>query len=274
MLVDTGAYAVLVLAIYCIVANRRLLTPFATAAAVLAREFSIAVVAFGVVRDLRRGISPLVVLATYSPAIAAFFAVRSYVSERWRGESEQLVTGTRLLDNLSYWNDPVYAGFFLYFALTVFGGISLFVAARAALAARHFAREPEWLAFCALILAAAAVGDADMWRYLAYLLPMVVVLFAVCAREMDLRGRRVIIMAALVCGATWLTQRPLKRIDVPTYFLDWFPYYIQKGNVPFEPIVSLWPVWAWRLMTAFILLWAMAAVPSFIALRPQHANRT
>jgi hypothetical protein len=109
------------------------------------------------------------------------------------------------------------------------------------------------------VLAAAAMGDADLWRYLAYLLPAAVVLFAVCARQAAL-PRRQMVAAAIVCVATILTQRPFQAIDVSAYFLDWFPYYIQQGeNVPLATLPALWPVWGWRFLMAAGLLWLLAA---------------
>jgi len=133
------------------------------------------------------------------------------------------------------------------------------VMARCGVALRHCLREPEWAVYSALVLAAAAFGDADLWRYLAYLLPAAVVLFAVCAREGAL-PRRHMVTAAIVCVATILTQRPFQPVDLSAYFLDWFPYYIRKGeNLPFLTTVpSLWPVWGWRFLAVTGLLWLLA----------------
>jgi hypothetical protein len=260
ILVDLGAYAVMTIALYAIVTERRLVSAPATVAAVLAREFGIATVLFGVVRDLRRRVSLWVVFATYAPAMAALFVLRALVAQRWPGD-EGAVTFAGLIANLELWRDPVFAALFLYFAVTVFGGVSLFVVARGGLAARHLIKEPEWAAFSALIVAAAAAGDADIWRYLAYLLPAAVVLFAVCGLDLG-APRRFVVVAILVCVTTIVTQRPLQHMDLPSYFRDWFPYYIQRGGVRSEPILQLWPLWGWRLITAAGLLWLMSAVAS------------
>src|SRR5882672_1962847 len=55
-------------------------------------------------------------------------------------------------------------------------------------------------------------------------------------------------LALIVCIATLLTQRPLQRMNTATYFRDWFPYYIVRGDVPPEPTTSLYDVWRWRLL--------------------------
>jgi hypothetical protein len=48
------------------------------------------------------------------------------------------------------------------------------------------------------------------------------------------------------------------------YFLDWFPYYIRKGEtLPMVAVTpSLWPVWGWRFLSAGVLLVMMMAVPA------------
>jgi hypothetical protein len=258
VLIDAGAYAVVMLAIYFMVTGPRAAAAVAVVAAVLAREFAIATIAFGVVRDLRRRVPVWIVALTYAPAIAAFLAWRALVTQRWAGNGAAPLGLSALTGNLEYWRDPFFAALFVYFTLTVFGGVSLLVMARCGIALRHCLREPEWAVYSALVLAAAAMGDADLWRYLAYLLPAAVVLFAVCARQAAL-PRRQIVAAAIVCVATILTQRPLKPIDVSAYFLDWFPYYIQQGeNVPLATLPSLWPVWGWRFLMTAGLLWLLA----------------
>ena len=104
------------------------------------------------------------------------------------------------------------------------------------------------------------MGDADLWRYLAYLLPAAAVLFAVCARQAAL-PRRHWVAAAIVCIATIVTQRPLQSVDLSAYFLDWFPYYIRQGeNVPLPTLPSLWPVWGWRFLMTAGLLWLLAVL--------------
>lgn len=141
----------------------------------------------------------------------------------------------------------------MYFTLTLFGGISLLVWARPAAALRRMREEPEWLAYTVVIVAAAAAGSADIWRYLQYLLPVFVVMWAVGAQPVSSRWG--IVVAALVCAATVVTQRPYQTIDLTAYFRDWFPYYLALGDAPLpEPQPSLWPLWGWRCAGAAVLL--------------------
>ena len=153
------------------------------AAAALAREFAIATIAFGVVRDLRRRVPVWVVASTYAPAIVVWARLascrRATVDQR-NGAEPLGYSG--LIGNLEYWRDPFFAALFVYFTLTVFGGVSLFVIARFGAALKQCLREPEWAVYSGLVLAVAAMGDADLWRYLAYLLPAAVVLFRGAAR--------------------------------------------------------------------------------------------
>ena len=87
VLIDAGAIALVTLAIYFLVTGPRAAAAVAILAAVLAREFAIATVAFGVVRDLRRRVPVWIIAATYAPALAVFFVWRSHVTQRFSGNS-------------------------------------------------------------------------------------------------------------------------------------------------------------------------------------------
>jgi hypothetical protein len=264
VLIDVGAGAVLTLAMYSIVAGRRIPTALACVAAVLAREFAIAVLAFGVVRDLRGRVPLWTIILTYAPAAAAFVAWRTLVAATIG--SDGMVSIPRMLSNLEQWVDPAFAGFFVYFLLTVFGGVSLFVVARCGLAMRHLRREPEWAVFILAVITPSLLGNADIWRYLAYLLPAFAVFFAICARDLGLPRRR-LVTAAILCAATVITQRPLQALDLPAYFRDWFPYYVHLGRVPSEAMdPEIWPVWAWRFLIAAAFCWLLAAFPALTEL--------
>jgi len=96
----------------------------------------------------------------------------------------------------------------------------------------------------------------------------VAVLFALCAREMAVPRRRLALIA-LVCAATVITQRPLQALDVAAYFRDWFPYYVHLERVPPEGMdPEIWPLWAWRFLTAAGLWWLLAAFLPLTELRP------
>jgi hypothetical protein len=263
VLVDVGALAIITIAAWTVVRGGLAWAAAACVLAVLSREFGIAVVAFGVHHGLRTGRSWWRVALAYAPAAAVYFWWRSEVAARF-ARYDQLVTIPKLIDNLALWRDPTFAAFFLYFLLTVVGGVSMFVLARAGSTAAWLRREPEWATFAAAVLIPSVAGNADMWRYLAFLLPAFVVLFVVCAREFE-HPRVQLILAALLLATGVITQRPMQLIDVPAYFRDWFPYYQLRGIAPSEAALPVWPVWGWRMLTAAALFWLMtvpAAAPA------------
>lgn len=256
--VDLGALAVVTWAVLAVTSAPAWVAAAAAVVAVLSREFGIAVVAFGIHHDLRRGRPWWQVAGTYLPALAVFFGWRAVVAACWATiEGGELLTAARFMSLVSAWREPVFAAWFAYYLVTLAGGVGMTVVARAGAAWRALRREPEWLSFSVPVLGAAFVVGADIWRYLVFLLPAVVVLFLMCARE-RLRGNG--IDAVLVLSATVITQRPWQEIDVPLYFREWFPYYIHAGNIPFQPSVPLWPLWGWRMLAAVGLV-ALLAVP-------------
>jgi len=142
----------------------------------------------------------------------------------------------------AYWNDPVFVTFFLYFLVTIFGGISIVLVTRGDAILKTVREEPEWLTFAVPIVLAAALGDADIWRYLAYTLPAAVTVYAACAAEWSLR--RLIAVSAFGLALTLVLQDPFKEMTVPEYFRRWFPYYLAAGKVPVPERLPLFPLWA------------------------------
>ena len=251
VLVDLGGYVAEMVAICAVLAAPLPVAAIAVCAAVAAREFGIAVAFFGMVRALRRREGLGAVLA-YVPALAVF-AVLRYIG------ATQAVQGYSifelLVQNLAHWHEFWYVASFAYFLLTVFGGVSLILAARPLDAARLFVEEPEWLIFGGTILGITLVFGIDIWRYLAFGLPLAVVLFARASSRWTTRDA--IWLYTIGACATWYTQRPFARVTLEVYFRDWFPYYVAYlGSSPFPPDI-LWPVWRWRYpVTAalFVLL--------------------
>lgn len=259
VLVDMGALAVVTIAIAAIVSGHRLTAAIALVGAVTAREFGLAAVVFLLVRDLRQRTPLRVALATAAPAVAALVVLRVLVTRAFAGDHAPLTLG-RLVTNLQMWHDPLFASLFVYFALTVFGGVSLFVAGAAPAVLRLWRREWEWVPYVALIGAASAAGDADIWRYLVYLLPAAVAAAGAASRELSAWKARSLLAAALALAATLTTQRPWERIDLVAYFRDWFPYYLHTRAAPIDHPPSLWPLWEWRFLIVAGLLCAMTIV--------------
>jgi hypothetical protein len=259
VLVDMGALAVVTMAIAAVVSGHRLTAAIALAGAVTAREFGLAAVVFLLVRDLRQRTPLPVAVATAAPAVVALVALRVVVTRAFAGDEAPLTLG-RLVTNLELWHDPLFAGLFVYFALTVFGGVSLFAAGAAPAVLRLWRREWEWVAYVALIGAASAAGDADIWRYLVYLLPAAVAAAGAASRELSAWKARSVLAAALALAGTLITQRPWERIDLVAYFRDWFPYYLRTGGAPIHNLPSLWPLWGWRFLIVAGLLCGMAII--------------
>lgn len=266
VLVDLGAYAAMTFAIVLVLRGPGVAAGLACVLAVLSREFGIAVVAFGLVRGIRLHLPYQRLLWTYAPACLTFVLLRVVVS--WvdpRDVSLELMTTERLAANLRFWQDPLFAALFLYFLVTVLGGVSLALASRPGACLRLLWNEPEWLVFTGLVLAATAVGSADLWRYLGFLTPVMAVLFA--RLEAGWSGWRRPVLLAQSVGATWLTQRPFGVMDLGRYFRDWFPYYVVIDQVPRGARSELWPQWGWRFVGVAVCLLVMSACAEAVGKR-------
>lgn len=268
VLVDLGAYAFLAAAVWAIVAGPRWLIVPATVLAVLSREFGAVTVLFGIVRDLRQRKPVAVVAATYAVPVAAFFWIRyvaaSYSTAAQANEPVLSVIGvvSALSTNLAMWLDPAYAALWIYFLLTLFGGISLLLFAAVRPIAPRLRAEPEWLAIIVPIVCVTAVGYVDMWRYSAFL---VAALPPLCVWAVgDIEPRRRWVLFAVVLLGTLATQRPWQHMDLRSYFSDWFPYYRFIENRPGAPSL-LWPVWRYYAAVAAASLMMIGTVRMTLA---------
>ncbi|HLG54994.1 MAG TPA: hypothetical protein VI485_06660 [Vicinamibacterales bacterium] len=256
-LVDLGAYAFMAASVLAIVSGRRLAIVATTIVAVLSREFAVVTVFFGIVRDLRQGRSLRVVAATYTPAVVAFFWIRRFARSYSVGpEVNEPVLSlgglvTALMKNTEWWFDPAYAAFWLYFAATLFGGVSLLLLTTMTPLSRGLRREPEWLAMIVPIVAVTALGYIDTWRYGAFLLPVVPPLWAWSVSTVQPGRQRLLFIA--VSAATIATQRPWQHMDLASYFRDWFPYYLVIENRG-TALETLWPVWRAYIAVALVSL--------------------
>ena len=162
-LVDLGAYVFMTLGAMAIVAGHRVPIVVACVLAVLSREFAGTLIVFGVIRDLRLRRSVLAVAATYLPVAAAVVWGRWLaLSYSVAGEEMRALTTTTLaaslLANLTWWRDPRYVAFWLYFAVTLFGGVSMAILASGRAWSSCLRREPEWLAILLPIAAITTMG--------------------------------------------------------------------------------------------------------------------
>jgi hypothetical protein len=251
VLVDLGALAVLMLATYAILADGAWLAGAAVVVAVTAREFAAALAFMLIVRSIRhrRGMVPAAVGS--AGGIAALFAIRWWAATTNVGDSTTaLTTGGSLLANLDLWRDPAFVAFFVYFLVTLIGGVTALLAGRILWCVKTLVRRPELGIYAGLIVAVTAAGNADIWRYLVFLLPVVTILFGKFVREF--RPHPIVLGVALVL--TIVTQEPFSRMTVGSYFQDWFPVYrVREGDV----LPGFWSLWMQRFLVTVVLFAAL-----------------
>ena len=255
VLVDLGALALLMLATYAILTRGGWLAGAAIVLAVTAREFAAALVFLLLVRSIRqrRGIVPATVSSAI--ALAVLFAIRWWASTTNVGDpTTSLQTGGSMLANLELWRDPPFVAFFVYFFLTLVGGLTALLASRILWCVKTLVRRPELGIYTGLIVAAAAAGNADIWRYLVFLLPVVTILFGKFVREF--RPHLVVLGVALVF--TVLTQEPFGRMRLANYFQDWFPVYRLRDAEPLT--AAFWSAWSQRFVVTVVAFVALMLV--------------
>jgi hypothetical protein len=174
---------------------------------------------------------------------------------RWYTYSEGVLSPDDALANLSLWRQPAFLGAFAYFTVTVFGGISALLVLHPRWCAGRLRDQPELASYLLVIAGLTALGNLDVWRYLVFALPVVLILFAqYCERPYLPQS----LTAAAVTFVTVITQRPFQRMDVDLYFQDWFPLYgIISDTPPAWEFLALWGV---RLLTLSLLLVALALI--------------
>jgi len=255
-LIDLGAYAVMMTAMLVIVRGHKRAGPVMAVVAALSREFGVFVALFGIHREYRQHRRAGRALLMYAPALIVSIAWRLLVL---RLPGDQLLRATDFAHNLAFWTDYNFVAFFLYYCATVFGGLSLLLVARAGNCVPLFRREPEWITFGGGIFVLAAAGSADIWRYLAYLLPLAVALLGTCdARWSNARRTWVYSLAALV---TLVTQRPFEPMNAAIYLPRWFPYYVIPSAPP-DDLERFWAYWGWMMLATAVVAWIIAAFES------------
>jgi hypothetical protein len=258
VLIDLGGHAMMALAIWHIIAGPRWAAGLASIAAVLSREYAPVVLIFGAWRDRRLHLPLTTILATYLPAALIVVAVRMIVDARSLAEGNTLQTFIR---NMGLWTGPLFPAFYIYFLLTIAGGVSLVLAAQPQRWWRLLREEPEWLGFALPIVLVTALVGLDIWRYLTALTPLVVVLFARCSREW--RGREAAVLMSAVVVMTLATQMPFQGMDLTRYFTEWFPYYAWTDSAPVDVTrAMLWPGWTWRFLAVGVALAALIVYAS------------
>jgi hypothetical protein len=250
VLIDLGGHAMMALALWHIIAGPRWAASLASIAAVLSREYAPVVLLFGIWRDRRLQVPLWTILATYLPAGLIYVVVRLVVDARSSAEGNTLQTFIR---NSELWTGPLFPAFYIYFLLTIAGGVSLVLAAQPQRWWGVLREEPEWLGFAVPIVLVTALVGLDIWRYLTALTPLIVVLFARCSRGWQERETLVLMSAVVVL--TLATQMPFQGMDLTRYFTEWFPYYAWTNTAPGDVTPAmLWPGWTWRFAAVSLSL--------------------
>jgi hypothetical protein len=259
VLIDLGAYLFVTLAVYAILRGHRALIVVSTVLAVFAREFGLLAVVFGIHRDLRLGHSRKAIAVTYAPAIVAFVALRQWVlATATAGPGTPAIQGglvsvTDIVANLSR-GPSLFLLFLAYFGATVFGGISLLLVTRAISKRIRLGGEREWLTYLAALGVMLLAPGPDVWRYLAFALPVAAALYAKTVAFDDWR-----VVAPWVAVITVVTQQPWLEMTDLTYFHDWFPLYLPQFGVPDDPSPKFWTAWVIRFIVVAclaVIMWA------------------
>jgi hypothetical protein len=252
--IDLGALAVVTTAFYYVSTDRRLAATIACVLAAASREFGIVVTLYGIHRALRQRRPWREIAWMYLPGIGTAVALRLTVLATTAPSAGPL-SWRDALANLGFWLTPQFPIVFAYFAVTLFGGISALLFLRAGSVASRLRAEPELATFLLVVTAFSAVGSLDIWRYLAFALPVAVALIAGELASLDDRATAAVV--ACMTLITVITQQPFAFMDENIYFRAWFPLYVMADS-PLLP--GLLAEWAARIAALLLVLAASRAV--------------
>ena len=244
--IDLGALAVVTAAFYFVVTDRHALAGAVGMLAVASREFGLVVVLCGLHRTCRRGLWRNA--AWYLPSVIFAVVVRRLTY------SEGVLGVNDAIAHMSLWLHPAFPTAFLYFTVTVFGGISAILVLHPRWGTAQLRREPELATYLIMVAGLSALG-LDVWRYLVFALPVGLVLIARYFDDMSVPVERM--TAAAMTFVTVFTQRPLQRMDQDLYFQDWFPLYPIIGDNPLRhtpPPGDFLVLWGMRLIALILIL--------------------
>jgi hypothetical protein len=252
--IDLGALAVMTVTTYLVLTRRGWAAGAAALAAATTREFGVALSFFGLHRGLRQGDGVVRTVLTYAPAVLVLVLIRQWAAATNVGDADRplLAAGT-YFTRLAFWRGPAFNVFFFYYLLTLLGGVTVLMALKPASLVRCFKAAPELATFAALILAIAAGGGGDIWRYQVFLLPVLAILFAGYVNEC--RPGWPLLSGALLL--TLVTQQPFRQMDMTQYFRDWFPFYLILSG---DATPEFWATWRLRLAITAAGVVALAIV--------------
>jgi hypothetical protein len=258
VLIDLGALALLTAAFYFTITDRDGLAGLACLLAMATREFAAAAVLCGLHRTLRQRRWPAALW--YVPALAVALAVRMTTSAEGSGEiAARVVEATMRYSMLVvFWQSPmVYGAVFTYFALTVFGGISVLLILHPRWCGGRLREQPEQATFLVVIIGLTMTG-LDLWRYLVFTLPVAVALVGQYSRDLLASKRLERPLAAAILFTTVITQRPFERMDAAIYFREWFPQYDVLNEMASPALLMLWGMRLTALMLLIVLFLSLS----------------
>ena len=243
--IDLGVLALVTAGFYFVMTDRHALAAAVAVLAMASREFGIVLVLCGSHRAFRRG--RWRDAAWYLPGLAVGILVR-----RWT-YSEGILSAGDALANLKFWLNPAFVTAFAYFTVTVFGGISACLVLRPRWCAARLRQEPELASYLLVVVGLSAIGNVDVWRFLRFALPVVLVLIA--QHPEGLSPRVLPLTAAAMTFVTVTTQRPFQPMDQTVYFRDWFPLYEIIPGPASRDLLVLWGTRLIALVSMLIAFW-------------------
>jgi hypothetical protein len=252
--VDLGALALTAVAFYLAGGDRLWLAGLVCILAATSREFAAAVALYGLHRSVRLGHGVIPSALVYLPTFATLILIRWWVAQSHvQTPAPGVLVYDQAIENLSAWLLPSFVVAFVYFVITVFGGMSALLVVRANYVVRRLRAEPELATFLIVVGALAGLGSLDIWRYLVFGLPAVLVLAGGYWRDRDWQSTSRLLIAVTVF--TLVTQRSFERMDANRYFRDWFPLWPYYGQ--HDAIADLAEVWTVRLAAVALMTLAL-----------------
>jgi hypothetical protein len=194
----------------------------------------------------------------YLPSVATAAFLRAATAPEGRFSIDNI------LANIQLWLLPEWVAIFVFFVVTVFGGISAIVVVKPRWCVARLRQEPEIATLLIVCIGLAAVGKVDVWRYIAFAVPAAVALVAMFYRDHARSPALERSIAAAMTFVTVFTQRPFEQMDRVLYFQDWFPLYniidAKTNVVDTTPHPELIALWTMRLAALILVTIVLASI--------------
>jgi hypothetical protein len=166
-------------------------------------------------------------VVVYLPALLVWVAVQYWARGGPAGLVD-LMRFSRVRSDATFWSEPGFMLYGLYFLLTTLGGLTILLWSHPRQIKQAIAASPELLALVVPVVPFIATGGLEVPRIIPFLLPFW--FFAVAAWGRD-HAARLTVPLVLAIVLTLLTQHPWMKLTDARYFVDWFPYSVAAGRV-------------------------------------------